>query len=709
MITVGEYRKTVPRNSKESEAYKVIVDYTSTKKEVILVYGVAVMSAYKIEDGNEYCYNNMKAKDVYERLYKGIKDCSAKNVSAVPFELGTAALHTISKANAKYKIMKYNSELAGAEVNIVKMPAKSKREEDGRPEYEIYIYLGYTEEQEQKFSIPYIQLTTEYEFEENESQEDRIQVRSLEEVSLRKDISWLLNKKYYIINDDSVCENILNIMENWNGPIAYDTETTGLRINMFSKINSKEKAFLDEYNKDKPREEQIRADSLVGVILCVEENVSYYFPVANRKFANVYSDPNSEIRKRLIDKFKSAYTIGEFRELNTDMARYWRGTPANEITSDCIFMERIRYILTKKHIATHNGTFDWKVAYCYDIDTNICDDTIILHQLMYKFRSTTKNSGESSKLKDLAKRELGIDQLDLSDFFVGYTEDESGTVSTKGVKRVKKNTKKKKLDIDFSYMDYAGAKAYGPADGDVTLCLLHKYKKDLMENHKEMEYLYSVELIVAAAIGYMEFYGHRLDVTKIDRVRDNYYRQALLLEHKIRKEAKLDTPEEIQAFERLAEILDSIESYDKRIDELKETGEEKETLDKLVAERQEQFALREEQEKLCRLTIDESENQFNLASVGQVASLFYDRMNIEPVDGVRTVAKKPLKALLKLKDENGNAKYPIVKMYSEWKSIDTMLTKFFDNLQYFMFPGGFIFSRYGQISTATGRMSCSKP
>ena len=75
----------------------------------------------------------------------------------------------------------------------------------------------------------------------------------------------------------------------------------------------------------------------------------------------------------------------------------------------------------------------------------------------------------------------------------------------------------------------------------------------------------------------------------------------------------------------------------------------------------------------------------------------------------KSVAKRELKALLKETNSDGSPKYQIVHLYSEYKKQDTLVTKFFDNLQYFMYPGGYIFSHFGQIAAATGRMSASKP
>ena len=72
---------------------------------------------------------------------------------------------------------------------------------------------------------------------------------------------------------------------------------------------------------------------------------------------------------------------------------------------------------------------------------------------------------------------------------------------------MKKDAKSKGTQIDFSYMDYKGTQVYAPTDGDVTLELYLKYKEDMKKNHREQEYIYSVEVIVSMAMGYMEFYG----------------------------------------------------------------------------------------------------------------------------------------------------------------------------------------------------------
>ncbi len=585
--------------------------------EVLIVSEGKIISAYKEDSNGKYSYLNNDAKNIYDKWIRaGIKGCTTKNAEAAPFVKGTVSRHRFTRKKVnEYIVDKFNGDLAG--ISLI-----------GE---EINIQAEYDDTVEIPVEIPYIKLTVNKEFSEYIKMEDYIPTRKLEEIGLEKDLSWIKSKKYYVVNDDETAEKIFSFLDNYKGPIAYDTETTGLRINMFSKVYSKEQKILQEYNltaKDK-----IRVDSLVGIIFCVEPDISYYFPVGNRKFKNIYEDTNSEIRKRTIKKIREAKKIAD-KDCITDMGKLLRDTSDDELTSDVILMERVRGILENGHLVAHNASFEWKVSYCYDIDPNIKDDTMILHQILYKFRSTTSNRGEPSRLDYLAKVELGIDQLNLKDIFLDYSEDDGGRV-----KKSKKNTL-----IDFSFMDYETSRAYAPADGDVTLQVYFKYKRDLIEKHVELIYLYNAEVIVSLAIGYMEFFGHRLNENKIEKALNSALSKMAEVEKEIRKLAGLKEDEEL-----------------------------------------------------------------NLGSPIQVAKIFYDKMEIPFKGDKYTVADKVIKQYTKIKNEDGTYKYPIVILYREWKSLSTLVSKFFGNLPEFMYPGGYIFSSYGQITTATGRMSCREP
>lgn len=677
MYSRGEYRD-------KDGTYGVIMSHTKQSTEIILVTSGQVSSAFKTENNEDYSFINTKAKEMYIVIKQGLSGCKAKNGQPVPSELGACILHQFQKAKVDYAVALYNNEIVGVDISGDNLKIITNYCSDG-----------------QKLippNIPYTKLTkrvqkaaTEDETEENEEDLlNSVQVRTVQEIALEKeDISWLKKKNYYIVNDDEQAEKLFTFFDNYNGVIAYDTETTGLRINCFGKINSEYKKTLEKYNAEHPKD-QIRADRLVGIIFCIEENTSYYFPCFNRKFKNLY-DTDTPVRRKIIEDIKARYTVGEFGNKQSDMADYIRNTPSEQWGSDVILMERVRNILSTKHIVAHNGAFEWKVGWQYEIDTNLKDDTMILHQIMYKFRSTTSNRGEPSNLKYLAKRELGIDQWELDDFFPEFKEQVGEVRSRAGAKKKKSAMSR----IDFSYMDYDGTRVYAPTDGDVTLGLFLMYKRDMMQNHKNQEYIYNVEVIVACAIAYMEFYGHRIDEEKIAAVRDQTKAKIACIESEIRQLVNYASESELTAYNNLKEAMKNFEEADKH-----GTFEEREKTNALTLEAV---------EVLKNAIAANTEHELNLASPSQVAELFYDVLEIPFSGEKKSVAKKEIKGLMKMKDEEGNPKYPVVHMYSEYKKLDTLMTKFFDCLWTYQYPGGLIFSSFGQISTATGRMSCSKP
>ena len=677
MYSRGEY-------SDKKDTYGVILKHTKHECEILLIQSGQVCSAFKRDATESYSFISNKAKEVYEIIHTGLAGCTSKNGVSTQFALGTSVIHQFIKAKIDFAIELFNGEITGIEADCDEKRLKTSYIENGQDYMPV--------------NIPYIKLTKQ--FNSNKSKDsgielsdedslDSVPVRSVAEIALEKeDISWLKQKKYYIVNDDAQAEKIFQFLDNYSGAIGYDTETTGLRINCFGKIGSSYKRQLEKYNEEHPND-KIRADRLVGIIFCVEPNISYYFPCFNRKFKNLYQEDSVE-RRRIINNIKARYTVGEFHDKQSEMAEFIRNTPSEEWGSDVILMERVRDILSTKHMVTHGGSFEWKVGWQYEIDTNITDDTMIMHQIMYKFRSTTSNRGEPSNLKYLSKVELGIDQWELNDFFPDFEED-VGEIKTRAGGRKKKKSSK----IDFSYMDYDGTRVYAPTDGDATLLLFLKYKRDLMENHREQEYIYNVEVIVSCAIAYMEFYGLRIDEDKIAAVRDQSKAKLVKIESEIRQSVGYSREDEIEAYNKLKEAVDEFNRADKDGTKAEREEANQKTLNAV--------------EELNKAIASNEEHILNLASPSQVAELFYDTLQIPFSGEKKSVAKKEVKGLLKAKNDDGSPKYPVVHMYSEYKKIDTLLTKFFDNLPNFMYPGGLVFANFGQISTATGRMSCNKP
>lgn len=677
------------------------ISNSSSQIEIFLTDLYAhIESSYKFDGKDEYSFNNNQSKEVWKFIKNGISKCTTKNVSLVPIKgIGTVKRYSVNKGKSDWSIDKYDGQFCGVEASGVT--------NDGK---QITVYLEKCDTFDVQ-EIPYIKLTNlldatvknslQTEFEGIDSFEETIPVRSLAEIGLEKDITWLNNKKYYIVNDEIQAEYIFKYLENYNGIISYDTETTGLCMNMFGEVGSERKKFIDAENERLKLEGKpvYKVDKLVGIIFCVERDVSYYFPCGNRKFKNIYSDINNETTKSVAQNILARYTVGDLRESKTSMANYIRNTPMDEWSSDVILMERVRDILENKWIGAHHGSFEYKVGMMYSIDTNLKDDSMLLHQLLFKFRSTTSNRGEPSNLKYLTKVEFGVDQLDLKDFFVTYAEDSSGLARQDGKK------KKKSSNIDFSYMDYDGAKAYAPADGDFTLGLIIKYKKELNTPElKSQEYLYSVEVLVSCAIGYMEYYGHRLDENKIEATKINTYSDMLLIEKKIRDFINANTVEELAGFDKIKGLQEELSNIEKDMTSTSLTEDEK-----ILTQEKYEKVLKELDEKNMevRNMIDTSENLLNLGSPQQVCELFYEKLGIPAADKDKpSVAKRAIKPLSQAKDENNKLKYPVVKLYMDWKNCNTLLTKFFDNLPAYSYPGGFIFSSYGQISTATGRMSC---
>ena len=651
MVCTGYYKKS-------DGQYSLIVDYKDSKNIVVYVGSDnTIVSAFKLVNGDKYAYSSKLAESVYETIKLGMFGATSKNGEPVSFKLGGSSLHSFKKKGVSFELQKFNN----VPVYLLSDDGSSG------------ICMNYSEETMVHPTLDYVKMNSQKVKTSLDSiGVDEVRVKSLEEVALEKDTTWLNGKKYYIVNDSATAEKLFSQIENYNGILSFDYETTGLKINMFGQYGSKRKQELEEYNEKNPNN-KIEVDKVVGFIYSVKEDVAYYFPVWHRKFKNLYED-RDETTLKTINNIMARYTIGDFRDLQSDYAKFIRSLSVEEFTPDIILMERNRDILQKKNILAHNGSFEYKVSLLYDIDLNLKEDSMLLHQLMYKFRSIRSSKSEPSNLKYLTKVELGVDQLELVDFFPDFKPDKTGTVRGN-----------KQSSIDFSYMDFDSAKAYAPADGDFTLQIWKKYKKDMQLNFPEMEYIYNVEVIVSMAIGYMEFYGLRIDEVKIEQTRQKYLYDMLMTEYKIRESVGYVQKDE-------EEVYNTIVSINKEL----ENAEDKEEL-------------YEKRDSLCdklRSLIANSSKAINLNAPAQVSDLLYNKLNYPHPEGELSVKKNVIKGLTKAKNEDGTAKYPVAIYYRDYKDLSSLITKFFGRLQDFMYPSGFFFSSFGQISTATGRMSC---
>lgn len=249
-----------------------------------------------------------------------------------------------------------------------------------------------------------------------------------------KEFSWLLKMNYKVVTDETL-EQIIDYIYNFDGFVYFDTETSGLNINFLSRTG--------------------QADQCVGIILSVKYGESFFFPMQMKKIKNLCGGD------------------------------HW------------YFMEHyVRKILEGKDIVAHNMTFDWKVAYIYDINANIIHDTMAMLELTL----ATEKEGYSTALKTNAKLILNRDSLELSDLLIDDSWGEN--------------------DIRFWDLPEELVKYYACADTDNTMGL-HQYaiQTGLLEKYGATK-VYEIEVAFSLAVAYQEFYGHRLDINHMAEIRE---------------------------------------------------------------------------------------------------------------------------------------------------------------------------------------------
>lgn len=154
-----------------------------------------------------------------------------------------------------------------------------------------------------------------------------------------KNTTWILGRKYEIVTDANL-EEIMEMFMAHKGYIAFDTETTGLKINFKSRTGE--------------------GDQLVGVVLSIEKGTGYYFPLQHKAFPNLCDGD------------------------------HW------------FFMDRyMKPLLEQKKIICHNLQFDWKVSYIYGINANIVYDTMIAFGVTKRYEDPTFEYGLKALARNL--------------------------------------------------------------------------------------------------------------------------------------------------------------------------------------------------------------------------------------------------------------------------------------------------------------------
>lgn len=265
-------------------------------------------------------------------------------------------------------------------------------------------------------------------------EEDILSLSQIIERNPDKNYIWIKDRKYHVVTDFNEMERICKKIYHHDGIVSFDTETTGLNITFKSR--------------------QGIGDRLVGMVFAIKEGEAWYFPVAHKKIKNICTLENER------------YII----------ERYFKP------------------ILEKKDILCHNGSFDWKVMYIYDIFLNLVEDTLIL----YKLSLWNNNRGLGVGLKNLTHVILNRDSFELSDFIAG------GSWGSGGVK--------------FWDLDEASVRDYACPDVDNALGLLHYAQKNNLYDKYGMRKIYSVEVAFSIVIAYQEFYGHCADVERSEEL-----------------------------------------------------------------------------------------------------------------------------------------------------------------------------------------------
>lgn len=307
---------------------------------------------------------------------------------------------------------------------------------------------------------------------------------------------------------------------------------------------------------------------------------------------------------------------------------------------------------TRKDLVTHNGGFDWLVLKREGIELNIVHDTFIRHGLM-----DIESAKWAGALKAMVSSQLGIDVLELPDMYEDITKREltalKRTIDTHGLP-VNPITAYKLERTDI----FKGKEAILPYDfrfaseefveiygpADGDFPRI-MYKKQEEQWNKKMDFIYRLEIETIPSLGEQEYFGIKTDVAGLEKLH-------------------------VKAQEELDEIEKKIYA---------EAGEE-----------------------------------FNIGSSQQKAYILFDKLgcpylpSFKTKKGGRGTGSKVLKYLSKLRDENGEIKYPIADYLIEYSKLSKLISSFYGNLPR-LIHNDLMFTNYKQLGTETGRISSQKP
>ena len=256
----------------------------------------------------------------------------------------------------------------------------------------------------------------------------------------QRKFEWLLECNYKVVKP----EDFVSTLEYLSTfpVLAFDTETTGLRFT-FKCLDGED-------------------DRLVGIVLCGKLGESFYFPMRHTRFDNICDE--SDIPEVMEKYFKP--------------------------------------LLAEKEIVTHNGAFDWRVAYVYGINTHIVADTMVAVSLTF----AAQNASYPLALKEVTRKLLHRDSLELSDFVPEGKWSE---------------------DVNFADMDEESTRLYACADADNTLALYYYFasrrngKRSVLEEYGVTR-VFALNSRLVCPLGYSEFYGGFINPKNIPAFQAKY-------------------------------------------------------------------------------------------------------------------------------------------------------------------------------------------
>lgn len=246
-----------------------------------------------------------------------------------------------------------------------------------------------------------------------------------------KSYAWLKGRKYKIVSDLKEVEEICKKIWKHKGIVAFDTETTGLKVNITSR--------------------QGIGDRLVGLVFSIKPGEAWYFPVAHKKIKNICTLSNEH------------YIITKY----------------------------FKPLLEQKDLICHNGAYDWKVMYNYGIFLHLVHDLLVLFHVTY----WNDHRNLKLNLKNLTSRFLNRDSFELSDFV-------SGKFGENNVK--------------FWDLEEESVKYYACPDTDNLIELFQYVMQEGWLDKYGAKKIYEIEVAFSIVIAYQEYYGHCVDVAKID-------------------------------------------------------------------------------------------------------------------------------------------------------------------------------------------------